>query len=45
MITASILTTTLIYLIGLRAADKRQNKVVKEIQQYREITVCSLFDL
>lgn len=45
MATASVLSVVLFYLVGLRQADRRQNKVSREVQQYKEVTVCSLFDL
>jgi len=37
------LTLVLSYLLMLRKADKRQNKV-RKVEQYKETTVCSLID-
>ena len=45
MTTASILTITLLYLVGLRQADKRQNKVSKDIEWLRQDVGCYLIDL
>lgn len=38
MATATFLTMGLLFLLGLRQADKRQNRVDRRIQQYREYT-------
>jgi len=45
MFTASILSAILVYLIGLKADESRANKVNRKIEQYKEITVCSVIDL
>lgn len=44
MITASALTVVLLYLVGLRQADKRSQRVSREVKFLKEITICSLID-